>query len=98
MRRRLTTNAGASLTRTPRLPSFFVTSQAVASVTSSVASRTDELDEREHRDRIEEVHPDDALRVLEVRRHLRDRERRGVGDEQALRRDDLLERGEDLSA
>ena len=38
MRRRLTTNAGASLTRTPRLPSFFVTSQAVASVVSSVAS------------------------------------------------------------
>ena len=34
---RLTTKAGASLTSTPRLPSFFVTSQAVASVTSSVA-------------------------------------------------------------
>ena len=34
----MTTKAGASLTTTPRLPSFFVTSQAVASVTSSVAS------------------------------------------------------------
>ena len=65
--RRLTTNAGASRTRTPRLPSFFVTSQAVASVTSSVGRCADELDEREHRDRIEEVHPDDALRDVRGR-------------------------------
>ena len=58
--------------------------------------RAHELDEREHRDRVEEVHPHDALRVLEVGAHLRDRERRGVRREQALRRDDALELGEDL--
>ena len=62
---RLTTKPGASLTTTPRLPSFFVTSQAVASVASSVASAPDELDERQHGDGVEEVHPDDALRMLE---------------------------------
>ena len=96
VRRRLTTNAGASLTRTPRLPSFFVTSQAVASVDVVGGRGADELDEREHGDGVEEVHPDDTLRMLEVRRHLGDRERRGVRDEQALLRDDLLERAEDL--
>ena len=54
--RRLTTNAGASVTSTPRLPSFFVTSQAVASVDVVGRGRAHDLDEREHRDRIEEVH------------------------------------------
>ena len=34
--------------------------------------RAHELDEREHRDGVEEVHPDDALGVLQPRRHLGD--------------------------
>ena len=96
--RRLTTNAGASRTSTPRLPSFFVTSQAVASVDVVGGRRPHELDERKHRNRVEEVHPDDALGMLQRRRHLADRERRRVRDEQALLGDDVLERGEDLAA
>ena len=58
--------------------------------------RAYELDEREHRDRVEEVHPDDTLRVLEVGAHLRHRQRRGVRREQAFGRDHALELGEDL--
>ena len=46
--------------------------------------RANELDEREHGDRVEEVHPDDALGMLEVGAHLRDRERRRVRREHAL--------------
>ena len=97
VRSRLTTKAGASLTSTPRLPSFFVTSQAVASVDVVGGRRAHELDEREHRDRVEEVHADDALRMPQLGCHLGDRQRRGVRDEQALLRDDLLERGEHLA-
>ncbi len=58
--------------------------------------RAHELDEREHRDGVEEVHPDDALRVLELGPHLGDGERGRVRREDALRGDDLLELREDL--
>ena len=76
--------------------SFFVTAQAVASDDVVGLRRAHELDEREHRDRVEEVHADDALGVLEVGAHLGDRERRRVRGEDALGRDDPLELGEDL--
>ena len=78
------------------LRSFFVTAQTVASDASSVVRRARELDEREHGDRVEEVHPDDALGVLELRSHLGDGQRRRVRREHALGRDDALERREDL--
>ena len=94
---RLTTNAGASFTSTPRLPSFRVTSQAVASVTSSVAGVADDLDEGQHRDGVEEVEADDPLGVLEALAHRGDRERGRVRHEQALGGDDRLERAEDLA-
>ena len=73
-----------------------MTAHAVASDASSVCGRARELDEREHRDRVEEVHADDALRMLEVGAHLGDGERRRVRREDALGRDDALELGEDL--
>ena len=76
--RRLTTKAGASLTSTPRLPSFFVTSQAVASVDVVGRLRADELDEGEHGDGVEEMHPDDALRDVEDRPPSRATEREEV--------------------
>ena len=76
--------------------SFLVTAQTVASDTSSVDGRASELDERQHRDRVEEVHADDALRMFEVSAHLRHRERGRVGREDALGGHDALELGEDL--
>ena len=54
----------------------------------------DDLQQRHHRDRVEEVEADDPLGVLEVGGHLRDRQRRGVRRQHALRRDDLLDVGE----
>ena len=76
--------------------SFLVTAQTVASDPSSVDGRASELDERQHRDRVEEVHADDALRMFEVGAHLRHRERGRVGREDALGGHDALELGEDL--
>ena len=42
------------------------------------------------------MHPDHAFGMIEARRHLGDRKRRRVRDEQALVRDDGFERAEDL--
>ena len=96
VRRRLTTKAGASLTRTPRLRELLrhVPGGRERRVVGRVGP--DELDEREHGDGVEEVHADDAFRMREPGRHRADGQRGGVRDEQALGRDDLLERGEDL--
>ena len=58
--------------------------------------RPRELDERQDRDRVEEVHPDDALGVLELGAHLGHRERRRIRREDALGRDDSLELREHL--
>ena len=58
--------------------------------------RVDDLDERHHRDRVEEVEADQALGVLQLRADLVDRERRGVGGEDRVVGDVLLDLGEDL--
>ena len=58
--------------------------------------RADDLDERHQRDRVEEVHPDEALRVLEVLAHRGHRECRRVRGEHALVRDHSLELAEHL--
>ena len=58
----------------------------------------DDLEQRHHRDRVEEVEAHDPLRVLEVGGHLGDRQRRGVGRQHALGRDDLLDVREDLTS
>ena len=96
LRIRFTTNAGASRTSTPRLRELpgHVPRGCEGDVVGQ--RRAHELDEGEDRDRVEEVHPHDALRVLEVGAHLRDRERGRVRREHALGRDDPLELGEDL--
>jgi hypothetical protein len=63
---RLTTNAGRVLaTRTQDFFSALPTANAVASVASSVLSPGD-LEQRQHRDRVEEVEADDPLGVLQV--------------------------------
>ena len=55
-----------------------------------------QLDQRHQRDRIEEVHADEPLGMAEPRAHLRHRERRRVGGEDAVRRDDALDGREDV--
>ena len=55
-----------------------------------------DLQQRHHRDRVEEVEPDHPLGVRQVGRHRGDRQRRGVGGQHALGRDDLLQLGPDL--
>ena len=93
---RLTTNAGASshehaaLAELPRDVPRGRERRVVG------RRRPHDLDERQHGDRVEEVQADDALGVREARRHRGDRERRRVRHEQALGRDDLLERAEHL--
>ncbi len=57
---------------------------------------TDDLQQREDRDRVEEVEADHALRVLELGGHLRHRQRGGVGGEDRVRRGDRLDLREHL--
>ena len=64
---RLTTNAGASLTSTQDFFSGLPTANAVASVASSVSLGADDLQQRHHRDRVEEVEADHPLGVLQLR-------------------------------
>ena len=94
---RLTTNAGASFTSTGRLPSLRGDVPGGRERRIVRRGRPHHLDEREDGDRVEEVQPDDPLGMLEPLGHRRDREGRGVRDEQALGRDDPLERPEDLT-
>ena len=93
---RLTMNDGLSLTRMLVFFSALPVANAVASVASSVALAVDDLEQRHHRDRVEEVEADDPLGVLEVGGHLGDRQRGGVGGQHALGRDHGLDVGEDL--
>ena len=48
--------------------------------------RADDLEQRHHRDRVEEVHADDELRTARRRGDLPDRQRRRVGREDRVRR------------
>ena len=57
--------------------------------------RADHLDEREHRHRIEEVHPDHLLRPCRHGGERRDRDRRRVRGEDRLRREHLVRAPED---
>ena len=82
---RLTTNAGASLTSTQDFFSALPTANAVASVASSVCSPRTISSSGRTRDRVEEVEADDPLRVRQVGGHRGDRQRRGVGREDASR-------------
>ena len=56
----------------------------------------DDLDHRDQVRRVRPVHADDALGVLQVGRDLGDRDARRVRGEDRVRRDVLLERGEQL--
>ena len=53
--------------------------------------RADQLDERQHRDRVEEVHADEPLGVVEPGAHRGHGERRRVRGEDAVGRDDALD-------
>jgi hypothetical protein len=81
-------NPGVSLQRTGCLP---------ASSAGFVRAPldTDDLDEREHRRGIEEVHADHAFRPLRGLGDLRDRERGGVRREDRVRPADSLELGKE---
>ena len=57
----------------------------------------DDLDQRQHRDGVEEVEADDPFGVGEPDGHRRDGERRGVRRKHAVRRHHRFERGEHLS-
>ncbi|MGX1117076.1 hypothetical protein RKD37_002439 [Streptomyces ambofaciens] len=92
----MTTNAGASLTRTAVFFSFLATPNAVASEGLVGLLAADDLQQGEDRDRVEEVEADDPLGVLELRRHLRDGERGGVRREDGVRGRDRLDLREDL--
>ena len=63
MRMRLTMKPGVSLQWTGRLPARCAHSYARSTASSLLVLRADDLDERQHGRRIEEVHADDALRV-----------------------------------
>ncbi len=93
---RLTTNAGASFTSTPRLPSFRVTSQAVASVTSSVAGVRTTSTSGSTATGLKKWRPTTRSGCSRPARHRLDRERRRVRDQQALGGHDALERAEDV--
>jgi hypothetical protein len=84
------------LTSTQDFLSSLPTANAVASVASSVRSAANDLEQREHGDRVEEVEADHALGPRQLARPCRHRQRRGVGREDALRPDDRLELGEHL--
>ena len=58
---RLTTKAGASVTSTADFFSVLATANAVARVASSVRCAADDLEQRQHRDRVEEVEADHPL-------------------------------------
>ena len=90
MSSRLTTNAGASFTSTADFFSARPTANAVASVASSVVLAAHDLEQRQHRDRVEEVEADHPLGMVEVAGHLGDRERRRVRGEHRLRPHDAL--------
>ena len=90
----LTRNAGLSVhstgSRVMRRPSAIM-----ASVTHGAVLRPGiDLDQPHQRHGIEEVHAADALGVLAPGGDGRDRDRRGVGGEDGVRADELLEPGE----
>ena len=60
--------------------------------------RRHQFDERQHRNRVEEVHTDDSLGTLGRDAELHDRDRRRVGRENRIRiRHDRVEFGEDFA-
>ena len=59
--------------------------------------RRDDLDELQDGRRVEEVHADDALRVLGRRGDLGEREAGGVGGEHGVLTDDVVELAEDVA-
>ena len=93
---RLTTNPGASLVMTAFLRSFAAVTIAVTERDVVGLRRLHDLDQRHDRDRVEEVEADEALGVLQLRADLVDRQRRGVGREDRVVGDVLLDLGEDL--
>ena len=93
-RSRFTTNAVASCTRTPRLAQLLGDRPRGRDRDVVRCRCPHELDEGQHRHRVEEVHSDHAFGVLEARAHLGDRKRRGVRRDDAFGRDDALELGE----
>ncbi len=93
---RLTTKPGVSLQRIGSLPSRSASSNAVSTASGDGELRADDLHQREHRGRVEEVHADDPLRPPGPPRHVGYRERRGVRGEHRVLPDDGLERAEEL--
>src|SRR6267378_1801705 len=83
-RSRFTTNPGDSLTSTGSFPSFTDTPLIRATVIARLRA-ADHLDELHDRRRVEEVHPDDAVRALCRVRHLRDAQGRRVRCEHHIR-------------
>ena len=63
MRTRLTTNPGVSLQRIGSLPTRSAKAKAASTGVERGELRADDLDQREDRRRVEEVHADDALRA-----------------------------------
>ena len=77
-RMRFTTNPGLFLTTMGVLPSRFASASTAATVASSVCQPANQLDQRHHRDGIEEVHADELRRPRRRRGEPRDRDRRRV--------------------
>ena len=63
----MTTKPGVSLQRIGSLPSRSASSNAVSTAAGGRELRAHDLDEREDGRRVEEVHPDDALRARRSR-------------------------------
>ncbi len=93
---RLTTNAGASLTSTHDFFSALPTAKAVASVASSVFSARTISSSGRIATGLKKWKPTTRSGCCELGGHLGDRQRRGVGRQHALRRDDRLDLGEHL--
>ena len=89
-------NDGLSLTRIVVFFSALPVANAVASVASSVRSPLTISSSGITATGLKKWKPDDPLGVLEVGGHLGDRQRGGVGRQDALGRDGLLDVGEDL--
>ena len=96
MRTRLTTKPGVSLQRIGSLPSCPPNVKAARRLVVGEL-RAHDLDELHERRRVEEVHPDDALRVLARGRELGHRERGRVRRDDRVARQRPLELGEDLA-
>ncbi len=93
-RMRLTTNPGVSFVMTAFFLSVGRGDHRGAERLIVGLRRLHDLDERHHRDRVEEVEADEALRMLQLRADRVDRQRRRVRGEHGRLRDVLLDIGE----